>query len=307
LKTTPGASNQRVLNQQKVEMVPTSPRPTDVSPVMNKIQAETVEGSVNPAMYGSMDGSNIAGFAVQELMSAARDTITPYVEGFTRFQALKAKMRGRQYISHIGVMQTINVPMEGQYGTSPTAELTPMIMKSTGNKVTVEMIGISDSQLPAMLNVTGSAVEQGVWSRRKAMEKLGEKDPARMLRDIIYERAIEHPDIMENVIIPQVFLQNGQQDLAYLWGMLVVMPKMMKVMSELMAMGGGVPPGMMGGMPGMPGMTAPGGAPPVPGGPGVPGMAPPPSAPQMNGGVGSPGQPPGRPTGPNPGQGRGPA
>lgn len=307
LKTGPGAANQRVLNQQKVEMVPTSPRPTDTSPVMNKIQADTVEGSVNPAMYGSMDGSNIAGFAVQELMSAARDTITPYTEAFTRFQALKAKMRGRQYVSHIGVMQTINVPMEGKYGSAPTAELTPAIMKSTGNKVTVEMIGVSDSALPAMMNVSAGLVKEGLWSRRKAMEKLGERDPARMIRDIIGERAIEHPDIMENVIIPQVFLQNGQQELAYMWGMLVVMPKMMKVVSELMAMGGGgmMPPGMMG-MPGMP-PGPPGGVPQIPGGPGSPGQPPPTSGGSSNAGVGPPPGPPGRPTGPNPGQGRGPA
>lgn len=304
LKTGPGDANQRVLNQQKVEMVPTSPRPTDTSPVMNKIQADTVEGSVNPAMYGSMDGSNIAGFAVQELMSAARDTVTPYVEAFTRFQGLKAKMRGRQYVSHIGVMQTINVPMEGKYGSSPTSELTPTIMKSTGSKVTVEMIGISDSALPAMTNTASSLVKEGLWSRRKAMEKLGERDPARMLRDIIGERAIEHPDIMENVIIPQVFLQNGQQDLAYMWGMLVVMPKMMKVVSELMAMGGAVPPQMMG-MAGQGG--PPGGVPQIPGGPGSPGQPPPSSGGQMNGGVGPPPGPPGPPTGPNAGQGRGPA
>lgn len=303
LKTGPGAANQRVLNQQKVEMVPTSPRPTDTSPVMNKIQADTVEGSVNPAMYGSMDGSNIAGFAVQELMSAARDTITPYVEAFTRFQALKAKMRGRQYISHIGVMQSIMVPMEGKYGSAPTEELTPQIMKSTGGKVTVEMIGVSDSALPSMMNVASGLVKEGLWSRRKAMEKLGEKDPARMLRDIIGERAIEHPDIMENVIIPQVFIQNGQQDLAYMWGMLVVMPKMMKVMGELAAMGGGMMPGM-GGPPGMPGVP---GMPPMPGGPGLQGQPPPTSGGAGNGGVGPPPGPPGRPTGPAPGQGRGPA
>jgi hypothetical protein len=301
LKTGPGAANQRVLNQQKVEMVPTSPRPTDTSPVMNKIQADTVEGSVNPAMYGSMDGSNIAGFAVQELMSAARDTIQPYTQAFTQYQALKAKMRGRQYISHIAVTSTIMVPMEGQYGSSPSAELTPQIMKSTGGKVTVDLIGVSDSALPAMMNVSSGLVKEGLWSRRKAMEKLGEKDPARMLRDIIGERAIEHPDIMENVIIPQVFIQNGQQDLAYMWGMLVVMPKMMKVMSDLMAMGGGMMPPMMGGP-----MMA-GGPPPMPGGPGLQGQAPPSSGGGANGGVGSPGQPPGRPTGPNPGQGRGPA
>jgi hypothetical protein len=291
MKHGPGASNRRVLNAQQVEIVPTSPRPTDVSPVLNKVQADTVEGSINPAMYGSMDGSNIAGFAVESLISAARDTILPYTQAFQAYQAAKAKIKAKMYTTHlyplIGAMPT---PMEGEYGSAPTQDITPEIIKSTGYKFTVEMIGVSDSALPAMINVSAQAVKEGLWSRRKAMEKLGEKDPAKMLQDIILERAVEHPEIMENVIIPQMFAKNGQNDLAYLWGMLVVMPKMMQTIQGVM--------GGMGGMPGLPGMGG--------GGPGN--GPPPPSGPQAQG---NPGQTAtgarGLPTGPLPGQGRGPA
>jgi hypothetical protein len=290
MKHGPGASNRRVLNAQQVEIVPTSPRPTDVSPVLNKVQADTVEGSINPAMYGSMDGSNIAGFAVESLISAARDTILPYTQAFQAYQAAKAKIKAKMYTTHlyplIGAMPT---PMEGEYGSAPNADITPDIITSTGYKVTVEMIGVSDSALPAMINVSAQAVKEGLWSRRKAMEKLGEKDPAKMLQDIILERAVEHPEIMENVIIPQMFAKNGQNDLAYLWGMLVVMPKMMQTIQGVM--------GGMGGMPGLPGMGG--------GGPGN--GPPPPSGPQAQG---NPGQTAtgqrGNPTGPLPGQGRGP-
>jgi hypothetical protein len=126
------------------------------------------------------------------------------------------------------------------------------------------------------------------------MEKLGEKDPAKMFQDIIVERAIEHPDIMENIIIPQMMIQQGQQDLAYMWGVLVVMPKLIQTMGSMM--GGGAPPGMAG--PG--GMT--------PSLPGMPGLPPGPSGPQANG-QSNPmaGRAQGPPTGPMPGQGRGPA
>jgi hypothetical protein len=291
VRMTPGANNQRVLNAQRVEIVPTSPRPTDTSPVLNKVQADTTEGTINPAMYGSMDGSNIAGFAVESLISAARDTILPYTQAFERYQGLKARMRAKQYISHIalGPAGIMSVSMEGQYGSSPSADVTPQVIKSTGYKVEVEMIGVSDSALPAMVNLSAQAVKEGLWSRRKAMEKLGEKDPAKMLEDIIAERAIEHPEIMENIIIPQVFMKQGQNDLAYMWGLLVVMPKLMQTMGGLM--GGGMPPPGGGGPPGMP-----------------PGMPPPPGGPEQNG-MSNPmmGRSQGPPTGPLPGQGRGPA
>lgn len=291
IDTSPGAPNQRFLNLQKVEMVPTSPRPTDTSPVLNKIQANVTEGTINPAMYGSMDGSNIAGFAVESLIAAAKDTILPYTQGFERFQALKAKMRARIYVDKLapaGITQS--VAMEGKYGSSPAADLTPDIMQSTGFKIDVKMIGVSDSALPMMSQTAAQNIKEGLWSRRHAMEKLGIKDPGKMLSDIIAERAIEHPKIMENYIIPQIFLRNGQQDMAYLWAVTVVMPGVMASLSEVMGMAG-----PMGGM-GMGGPQPP------------PGMAPPPSGPEF-GGMSNPmmGRDMGRPTGPQPGQGRGPA
>lgn len=300
VKFGPNAQNKRVLNAQKVDIVPTSPRPTDTSPVLNKVQADTVEGSINPAMYGSMDGSNIAGFAVESLISAARDTVLPYTQGWQAFQAAKAKIKAKMYVNIIyplnGPMET---PMEGQYGSSPSAEVTPEVIQSTGYKIKVEMIGVSDSALPAMMNVAAQGIKEGIWSRRKAMEKLGEKDPAKMLQDIILEKAVEHPEIMENIIIPQMFAKNGQDDLATMWGMMVVMPKLMQTMQGVM--------GAMGGMPGMPGMMPgqpPGATPPLPPGPQNPAQGPEQNG-QSNPMAGRAG--PSTPGGPLPGQGRGPA
>lgn len=285
----PGAANQRVLNAQKVEIVPTSPRPTDTSPVLNKISGDITEGTINPAMYGSMDGSNIAGFAVESLISAARDTVLPYTSAWSRFQALKGRMYCKQYLSHVAPSgTTINVAMEGKYGSSPSKLLTPQIVQATGIHITVEMIGVSDQALPSMVQTSSLAVEKGLWSRRKAMEHLGEKDPGKMLQDIITERAIEHPEIMENIIIPQMFMKNGQNDLAYMWGFLVVLPKLIQTMGSL-----------MGGM----GMAPGGGGPPGPGG-----QTSQPNGPQPNG-QSNPmaGRDRGPSTGPQPGQGRGPA
>lgn len=279
----PGAANQRVLNAQKVEIVPTSPRPTDTSPVLNKISGDITEGTINPAMYGSMDGSNIAGFAVESLISAARDTVLPYTQAWTRFQALKGRMYCKQYLSHVAPSGTsISVAMEGKYGSSPSKLLTPQIVQEAG-KITVELIGVSDQALPSMVQTAAMAVEKGLWSRRKAMEHLGEKDPAKMLQDIITERAIEHPEIMENIVIPQMFMKQGQSDLAYMWGFLVVLPKLIQTMS-----------GLMGGM----GMAPPGGP---------QGQPSPPNGPQPNGQSNPQAmRARGPSTGPQPGQGRGP-
>ena len=121
----------------------------------------------------------------------------------------------------------------------------------------------------------------GIWSLRKAMEHTGSLDPDRDFQDIISERAIQHPEIMENYLIPQAFMAQGNPQLAELWNMLVVMPKMQAAM-----MGGG-PPG-----------TAGGGPPQPSGGPQPNGQSNPSNRPDAGTSTGG---------GPQSGEGRGPA
>lgn len=305
LDVKPGGTNYRRMNVDQVEIVPASPRPTDASPVINKLLGEVSEGSINPAMFGNVDGSNIAGYAIESMVAAAKDTVLPYLRNFELFQAMKAEMQLRLYEQVILPEGVMTVPQEGRYGSKPSEDVTQQVIDLVGPKVEVEMIGVSDQQLPMLVNAAGAAVERGFWSQRKAMEKLGEKDPDRMLREIIIERGLQHPEMMENFLIPVMMIQNGQKDMAELWTFLVVMPKVQQMMAQMMGpmMGGGGPPGS-GGPPGAP----PSGPPPLgPGGPA--GMLPPgPGGPEVNG------QPNpialrarGAPTGPDVGQGRGPA
>jgi hypothetical protein len=290
----PGGNNTRTLNAERVEIAPTSPHPTDTSPVLGKLTGDLVQGSINPAMYGEVEGSNIAGFAIESMIAAAKDTILPYLRAFEIYQALKAKMQFVQYRDILSKSGIMAVPMDGKYGSSPTMELTPDILAQAGEKVTCEIIGVSDQQLPMLVNAAGAAVERGFWSRRKAMEKLGEKDPGRMIQDIIIERALEHPEMMENFLIPINLIRSGQKDLADLWVLMVVMPKVQLLMAQMM---GGAAQGAMAGV--QQSGASPGGMMLPPGGPGGPGIN----------GQSNPmvGRDRGRPTGPQPGQGRGAA
>jgi hypothetical protein len=285
------ANNQRVLNAQRVEIAPTSPRPTDISPVLNKLSGDITEGTINPAMYGGVEGSNIAGFAIESMIAAAKDTILPYLRAFEIAQQMQGRLSLLQYRRQILPVQMVSVPMDGKYGSTATADLTREALDSAGTKVTCEIIGVSDQQLPMLVNAAGMAVERGFWSRRKAMEKLGEKDPSRMISEIIIERALEHPEMMENFLIPINFIRAGQRDLADLWVLMIVMPKIQMLMSKMLG------PQAAGPMAGMEASGAgPGGMPAL--GPGT----------EMNG-QSNPmaGRAQGPPTGPEPGQGRGAA
>lgn len=306
LDVKPGGTNYRRMNVDNVEIVPVSPRPTDASPVINKLLGEMAEGSLNPAAFGNVEGSNIAGYAIETMVAQAKDTVLPYMRNFELFQAMKSEMQMRLYEQVILPEGVMTVPMEGRYGSRPSEDVTQEIIDQVGPKVTVELIGVSDQQLPMLVNAAGAAVERGFWSQRKAMEKLGEKDPDRMLREIIIERGMQHPEMMENFLIPVMMIKNGQRDMAEMWTFLVVMPKVQQMMSQMMGPmagmmgGGGGPPG---GPPGA-GLAAGG-----PGGGGPPAMLPAgPGGPEVNG-QSNPNalRARGAPTGPEQGQGRGPA
>lgn len=281
LKTRKKGNNQRILNYQKVEPIPTSPRPTDVSPVLNKAMTDIAEGSLPPVVHGNESGSNVSGFAVESLIAAAKDAILPYTQAFETYLAQVVEMKLRQYRDIVlPAGNVLRIPGRTNYGSSPMTELTIEIFDQVEPDVEVKLFALAQQNLPGQINAAAMAVQAGLWPIRKAMEYVGSTDPDQDFQDIISERAIQHPEIMENFLIPQGFINQGSPELAQLWLQLIVAPKLQQAM-----MMGQVPPG--GGPPG----SAPGGGGPAPNG-------------QSNPMMGQEAPPPG---GPEPGQGRGPA
>ncbi len=230
-------NNKRLLNFHKVEAVPTSPRPTDSAPLMNKALSDFAEGSLPAVAHGNESGSNVSGFAVESLIAVAKDATLPYTAAFETYLAQVIEMKLRHYKQFILPTQTISVPSTRTYGHTPMIELSQEVMDSVDIDVEVKLWAMSQQMLPGQIAAANAAVQSGIWSIRKAMEHTGSLDPDRDFQDIISERAIQHPAIMENFLIPQAFMQRGQPQLAELWVQMVVMPQMMAMM------GGAAPPG----------------------------------------------------------------
>lgn len=277
-------ANKRVLNFMKVEAVPTSPRPTDVAPLLNKAASDFAEGSLPPVAHGNESGSNVSGFAVESLIAVAKDATIPYTTAWEIYMAQVLEMKLMHYKNIVLPVQTISVPSQRTYGATPLTELTSEVMDGSID-VEVKLWAMSQQMLPGQIQAAAMAVQAGIWSLRKAMEHTGSLDPDRDFRDIISERAIQHPEMMENFLIPQAFIAQGNPQMAELWVQFVLMPKMQQMM--MAGMMGGAPPGAA---PGATGGAAPTG--PEPQGQSNPAMA-------------------GRETstggGPAAGQGRGPA
>lgn len=279
LNNKPGGNNQRVLNLQKIEGIPTSPRPTDVAPVANHLAEDWAQGTIPPHVFGAEQGSNVSGFAVESLIAAAKDAILPYTHAFEVYLGLKLEMQLKLYQEYVGPTVTLHIPSKSgtRYGMTPLKDLTPQVIDSVGPRVRVKLHGISQQNLPGQMATAVQGIQGGVWSVRRGMEHLGEKDPDRMFQDIVAERAVQHPEVMENFLIPQFLSNRGDDELMKIWMQMVVMPKLGQMM-------GAAPPGAD------PAMAQQQGAPPDPNGQ---------SAPMM-------GAEPPPPGGPEPGQGRGP-
>lgn len=233
-------NNKRLLNFMKVEAVPTSPRPTDASPLLNMVGSDLADGGLPPLVHGNESGSNVSGFAVESLISVAKDVTLPYTQAFEIYLGQVTEMKLKHYEKFIlPVNGALSVPQRGSYGYSPMTKLTMELMQATENDVEVKLWAMSQQMLPGQINAAAMAVQAGIWSLRKAMEHTGSLDPDRDFQDIITERAIQHPEIMESVLIPRAFMAQGNPQLAELWNAIVVMPKMQAMMMGGMAGPGG--------------------------------------------------------------------
>jgi hypothetical protein len=240
-------NNRRILNFHRVEAVPTSPRPTDVAPLLNTAMSDFAEGSLPAVAHGNESGSNVSGFAVESLIAVAKDATLPYTQAWEIYLAQVLELKLKHYKKFVLPVRTISVPMRRTYGATPLMELTREVMDAAGIDVEVKLWAMSQQMLPGQINAAAMAVQAGFWSIRKAMEHTGSLDPDKDFQDIISERAIQHPEIMENFLIPQSFMARGQDNLAELWTMFVLMPKMQAMMGAGMMPGGGGPPQLPGG------------------------------------------------------------
>lgn len=272
LQTKRGKSNKRQQGMQSIEAVPTSPKPTDFSPLFSTLGQEFMEGSLSPAVFGAEQGSNITGSGMNALLQAAKDMALPYIKAWEMAMALEAEIRLEQFVDLIAPVMTLSAPSMDTYGhaTGEIHEVTQRDVQKVGTMVTAKASGLGDQDKAAKIAYVNQAVQAGVWSQRYGMNELDVKNPDQMFSEIISEKAMQHPEIMENHLIPMAFLSQGMEDEAEMWLEFVVAPKLMQMQ------GGGAPGagGMMGQEgggggsqavpvpPGSPVDQAPGGPPP---------------------------------------------
>ena len=285
LDTKRGGNNSRQLNMEQVEGIPTSPRPTDFAPLYQTLQEEMIQGSLAPGAFGAEQGSNVTGSGMDSMINNMKDFVMPYIVAWENGQAKEAEIKLNQYYNVISDSITLRVPNHDSNGKGDGEinDLTKFDIDAVGTTVDVHMTGMTMQNEAQMIAAMNQAVQAGFYSQRHAMTKLNVENPTRMLNEIITEKAMQHPEVMENFIIPEGLSAAGAEELMKMWLQIVVMPKMM-----MMQQSGGMPPGM-GGPEGGGSQAAPNPLQGLEGMGGGPGGPPPGSGTGPNGPTGDPG------------------
>jgi hypothetical protein len=272
-----GGQNEAAMGLEKVEGLPTSPHPTDTSPLLQSADRDFVEGSMSPPGQGMDVGPNASGYSLDTLIASAKEMVLPYLQAYENFETLKFEIKLSYLREIILPLMPMQAPVTSQYGKSGGVhDITLDDLDAIGTYVRVKIKNINEQNKPAIIQSAVQQMQAGIISQRAAMEQTGIRNPNKMFAEILSEKALQHPMVEQLFSIPSALQAMGADDLAQFWATAVAGP----AIQQQGMMGGGQP-----------------GEPPSPGGP---------STPPNQGGTPNPTPEGTPPTGPLPGQGRGP-
>lgn len=245
-----GGNNFAVMGLEKIEAIPTSPQPTDVSPTIQALEAEQMAGGMNPASQGMEMGANASGYALDTLIAVAKEMILPYMMAFENYLMLKFRLKLELYKDVIGEFYSLRIPEKGLYGR-PRAirELTVEVVNNVGCSVKVKAKNNSDSAKMQQAQYATTMMSAGLMSQRAAMSEAGVDDPTAMLNEVLADNALQHPQVMQLYGIPLALEARGASNLAAMWMEIVAKPIIQEIMMQqqmmqnpMMGAGGGGAP-----------------------------------------------------------------
>lgn len=298
LDASPGAQNEAMLGEEKIEAFPTTNMAT-TDRVITQLTQDRMTGSAPPSMFGRLQGtSNVTGVAQQEASDAGMHLLIPMVKaweaGLARRYDRIARMVGN--FGHLAAYGSADEPKpfmipvsrRPKRGDPAAYEFDREVIEKAGSRVIIDLRNIANQNSPAEAAAAKNRIDAGLTLRREERERLtGDTDEARFYDEYAEEQglfaALQLPEYQKFKVYTDFIAEAKENegkpeyqkkflDAAELWKQTVLAPQPQQ------------PP--MGGPPGM----APQGPPQAT--PGVPGGM---SYPAMGQGPGSMGAPVGRP------------
>lgn len=237
-----GGNNQRTLGMQEVQSIPTSPRPTDFSPLQTNLDMAWAEGALPPGAFGGTPGANVSGIAIDTLLTAAKDLTLPYVEAWQNAQSQLFELAMLHYRDRISPVFAMTYPSM-KSGGNELAQLTVQDLAACGMYLDMKVTGLEDANEGARIAAVNQAIQAGIYSQRYGMERMEIENPDKMFQDILVEKAMQQQEVMQNVMIPSALASSGNMDLLDIWLSVVVAPSIPAMAQAGGGAGGGGAPG----------------------------------------------------------------
>jgi hypothetical protein len=307
---TPGATNEAIFGEEKLEPYLATAMPFEVQAVMQQIMQDSSAIKFPPMAHGVYEGSNISGVASGNSIDLGYDRVSLWARTLETFHArdMALAMRMWRNFGHLAKYageepRPLMVPVprpQQRSGEAPAFELTRDLIDAVGPRVAVRLTRVRKQDMVPLFQAAKIATELGVpfwaylaeeWFNLPDVDHLEEEGQ----EEQAIRQALQLPEFVKAVTIPNAFAEAYEEAAGDPERQEIIAT--MKQSWDLVALGGGQ---------GQPPAIGPGGAVPPEGG-NPPGVNPPTSAgvsyPNSGQGPGSVTGNQGGPQGPYGGQG----
>lgn len=303
LDASPGAQNEAMLHEEKIEALPSVNLAT-TNLVLAQLTQDRMTGSAPPEMFGRVTKSNVTGVAQAGMNDAGMHLLFPSTKAYEvalerRYDRVTRMLANFGHLAKYGgdAPRPIMVPVSRPKPKQPTAyEFDREVIEKVGSKIKVTFTNVDPRDWPAFAAASKNMVDGGLALRRELRAiATGDYD-----YDTFYEEWMEENALFGALQLPEFQKLNVMAQIAAeikeAEGNPAYQETLMRMLEFWMQIAAPQPQDPMAAQGGQPGMPQPGagqpGMPPgmaTPGGPG--GM----SYPSVGMGPGTQGAPVGRP------------
>lgn len=207
LDASPGAQNEAMLGEEKIEAMPTTNMAT-TDRLLQQLTQDRLTGSMPPEAFGRFDKSNISGVAQQGANDAGMHLIAPLVKSW-EYALARRYDRIARMLGNFGYMATdggetkqpliVPVSRKPKQGQPPAYEFDREVIDKVGSRCKVTFSRVDPRDWPGLAAAGKNMVDGGFALRREIRElATGDTD-----YDTFYEEWMEENALFGALQLPE--------------------------------------------------------------------------------------------------------
>ena len=220
LDAAPGAQNEAMLGEEKIEALPTATSSPLTQTILQSVIADKRMISMPQESYGAIDKSNVSGTAMANASDAGMDKIAPATMAWgsalgNRYGRIARMVANFGYMAEYGgaeprkLMIPVTKPRKGQ---PSSYHFSRDVIEKVGSRISVSFSKVDPRDWVGLFSAAQPGITQGLVTRADIRKiATGDGDYDRFLEEWMEENAIfsalQLPEYAKAVTVPQAFLQ----------------------------------------------------------------------------------------------------